>query len=241
MPAPTIVSYTDTQATAGTPVLASTGRTTANVPVLTGDVVVVHGGAEDNANAGTLTLSLLGGLTGTLTEKQRDQTNSYCPNVISTAPVTADGNLTAKVVGSSGGTLRFNVGVWVMRSHGGVGVSGKAHLAAGNPPSLALAGVADLSTLLCALTDWSAANTARTYTQVNGANPTERGHFADGSTWHYDAFDYADAGAAGTKTVGQSAPASQTPNLLVVEVLAAGGGAAAAPQIWTPHRMPLGC
>lgn len=237
MPAPTIVSYTDTQATAGTTVAPATGRTTASIAVLTGDVVVVWGGAEDSGNAGTLTLSLQGGLTGTLTEKQRDQTTNYSPGVISTAPVTASGSLTAQVVGNGVTGLRMNVGAWVLRNHGGVGVSGKSHQVAATAPSLVVAGVSDLSCLLCLVTDWSAQNAARTYTQVNGANPIERGHFADGSSWHYDAFDYADAGAAGSKTVGQSAPAAQTPNVFAVEVLAV---AAAAPPVWTPRRMPLG-
>lgn len=214
--APTKVSYTEV---GNTLVLPTTGLTTVNIAVLAGDLVIPWGGCEDNVAAGTLSLSLLGGLTGTLTIAQTDQTNNYAPCTIGTAPVTGSGNLQAKVVGTQGAAnRRMNVGCFVYRNHDGVGVSGKSHQGAGTTPQNTLT-TSDNSALACCLTDWAAINTARTYLSANGL-PTEDGHFADGSSWHYDAFDYADVGGAGSKTIGESAPTGQTPNLLVVEVLA---------------------
>jgi hypothetical protein len=189
--------------------------------VLSGDFIVIWGGVEDHNNGGDLTITLLGGLTGTLTTRQSDDTASWAGARIGTASVTGSGNIQGKVVGTvATGSVGFNVGVWVYRAHGGVGTSGKTHTSA-TSPSLALT-VASNSAIACCLTDWTATNTARTYRQVNSTNPTERGHFADGTTWHWDAFDYADTGAGGGVTVGETAPASQTLNLLAVEIL---GGA----------------
>jgi hypothetical protein len=217
MAAPTKVSYTETGNTQAVP---TTGVTTAAIAVQAGDLVVVWGGDEDATTTGAITLSLLGGLTGALTGAQSDATTSYAPVAIGTAPVTASGNLQGKAVATGSGSHAMNCGVCIYRNHGGVGVSGKSHQAGGTTPSLALSLSAN-SALFCALTDWSAVGGARTYLQINGANPTEGGHFSDsGVSWHYDAFDYADVGAAGSKTAGESAPTAQTPNLVAVEILA---------------------
>jgi hypothetical protein len=235
---PTIVSYTGSGNTATNP--QTTGVTTPTIAGQASDLAVAWGAAEDEARSGPLTISFPTGSVGTVTVLQSDATANYAPVVLVVATLTASGNFTAKALGTVNTTaLQMNVGCWLVRNHGGVGTSGKSHQAAGTTPSLALTGVQDNSALLCALTDWAAVNTARTYLQVNGANPTERAHFADGATYHFDGFDYADSGAAGTKTVGESAPTGQTPNLVAVEILAAAASVAGQP-IWTPHRMPLG-
>lgn len=234
---PTFVSYTESGSAS---VLATTGRTTASIPVTAGDKVVVFGAGEDSVGTGTLTLSLGGGLTSALTEHQRDQTSpSYAPVVISSADVNTTGNITATVVGNTANTKHMNVGVWVIRDHGGIGVSGKSQGIAGTVPSLTLNGCSAHSRIIAVVTDWSAANGARTYTTVNSASPVERGHFGDGVNWHYDAFDYADNGVVSNPTLGESAPTGQKPNMVAVEVLSA-SPAPVASSIWTPHRMPLG-
>ena len=226
---PTLVSYTGT---GNTNVIPTTGATTANIAVLTGDKVVIAGGGEDQAGVGTLTLSFNGGLTGTVTTHQSDQTSNYSPCAIGSADVTGDGNLQGKIVGSVGGSSKgMNVGVWVWRDHNGVGVTGKSHQANNTVPSLTLNGCTANSAIAAFVTDWNALNGARTYTQINGANPTERAHFGDAATWHFDAFDYADVGAAGNKTLGQSAPTNQKPNLLAVEILTATAAASVIPDI----------
>lgn len=223
MAAPTIVSYTQTGNTQTA--FGNTGLSTANVAVLAGDKVVIAGGAEDSAHYGTITLSLTGGLTGALTVHQSDQTTSYAPVAIASADVTASGNLQGHIVGTGNTTsVHQNVGVWVLRSHNGVGVTGKAHQAAGSLPSLTLAGASADSVLVCFLSDWAATGgtgpTANpTYRQVDAANPTQRYSFTDGSTWHNDVFDYVTT-SAGSKTVGETVPTGQTPNLVAVEVLA---------------------
>jgi hypothetical protein len=232
---PTFVSYTETGNTSVTP--PSTGVTTATVAVQSGDLIVIWGGAEDWDGSGNLTLSISGGLTGTLTVAQSDNTSTWAPAVIGTASATGSGNIQGKVVGTLGtGALHLNCGVWVWRSHGGVGTSGKAHQAAGSLPSLALT-VAANSGLSIATTDWAAVNTARTYRQVNATNPTERGHFADGATWHYDAYDFLDTGSGGAVTVGETVPVGQKPNTLAVEILASAGAAAIPPILVMPRRL----
>jgi hypothetical protein len=224
---PTIVTYTET---GSLQVATTTGRTTGNITVQAGDKVVIWGGIEDSSlGSAVMTLSFAGGLTGAVTKHQFDSTTSSSAGAIGSADVTGSGTITGKAVGTDASSLRMNCGVWVMRNHNGIGVTNKAHQANPAAPLLALPGIADNSALLCAITDWAAANTARTYRQVNGANPTERGHFGDAVSWHYDAFDYADSGPAGTATVGESLPSSQTPNTFAVEVLAV--AAPAAPQL----------
>jgi hypothetical protein len=235
---PTLISYTEVGNVATTP---TTGVTTATIPVLAGDYVAVFGAGEDRTNIGPITVSLLGGVAGTLTITQSDATTSYAPCAQGWAQITSSGNLQVKAVGTdSVHSEHMNAGAWVYRNAGGIGVSGKAHLTTGTPPQVTLAGCSANSAVACVLTDWSAINAARTYVTVNGAGPTERGHFADGSTWHYDNFEYADIGSVASPTVGESAPAGQTPNLLAIEVLASAGGGGGPQAVWVPRRMPLG-
>lgn len=219
MAAPALVSYTQS---GNTLVVSNVGVTTPQIAVQTGDLVVVWGGNEDQNNGGSITLSLLGGLTGTLTVRQFDITSSYCSTSMATAPVTGTGNIQGKAVGALTGSMFYNCGVWVYRGHNGIGTSGKSVQAAGTAPSLNLT-VAAGSTITCAVTDWTAQSGARTYRQVNAANPTERANYGDASSWHFDAFDYLDTGAGGAVTVGETAPASQKPILLGVEVLGIAG------------------
>lgn len=210
---PTLIIYTESGAAT---VVGTTGRTTANIPVQVGDFVVIWAGAESEVT-NPLVLSLLGGLTGTLTVHQSDTTTGYAAAYIGSATVTSAGNLQGKVTGSSG-SASMNVGVWVYRGHGGLGLTAKAHQAASSLPSLTFT-VKASSAVACVTTDWSGQTGARTYRQVNSLNPTERGHFGDALTWHYDAYDYANTGAGGSITVGETAPTAQTPNTLAVEVL----------------------
>lgn len=213
----TFVSYTETgnvlNANPGT-----TGYSTANVAVLVGDLVIVWSGVEGSVN-GLPTLSFTGGLTGTVTTHQSDSTGSYAACGIASAIVTAAGNLQGKAVYAINSSSNGNVGVWVYRNHGGVGATAKAHQAASSAPSLTFT-VAANSAVAAITTDWTAQAGSRTYRQVNSANPTERGHFGNSTNWHYDAYDYADTGAGGSITLGESAPTGQTPNTLAVEVLA---------------------
>jgi fibronectin-binding autotransporter adhesin len=192
---------------------------TTSVTVAAGDYLVVVGMSEDAAY--TLSTPTGGGLTYTL--QQSVVVTDYCTAYIWTAPAPTSQSFTLSVSmsGSSGwwgaNCLRFSGGT-------GIGASSKTNIASG-APSLGLTTTADNSTIVCASSDWTAADgSSRTWRTVNGFTPAAGGtgeatYFRDGT--HYAAYAayWPDAGTAGSKTVGVSSPSGQKYSIIAVEVL----------------------
>lgn len=101
----------------------------------------------------------------------------------------------------------------------------------GAAPSLSVTTTQANSGILVIIADWNAvAGTSYTYRQVNGANPTAlvAGAGTAGNDYRVWVLWYADAGAAGAKTVGMTAPAGQTPTMIAIEVKGTSSGGATA-------------
>jgi hypothetical protein len=198
---------------------SNTTPKTASVTVAAGDYLVVVGMSEDAAY--TLSTPTGGGLTYTL--QQSVVVTDYCTAYIWTAPAPTSQSFTLSVSmsGSSGwwgaNCLRFSGST-------GIGASSKTNVASG-APSLGLTTSGDNSTIVCASSDWTAADgSSRTWRTVNGFTPSSGGggevtYFRDGT--HYAAYAayWPDAGTAGSKTVGISSPSGQKYSIVAVEVL----------------------
>lgn len=204
--------------------VSATAKSIASATWAAGDLVVVMGVTGDNSN--TLTNPpTASGLTFASATNFPTNTASRMKHYFwsATAASGGSGAITDAVSSADeGGVIGY-----VISNHGGLGASPVPVTAAGpSAPSMAITTTGPNSAILCSWSAWNRATGARTYLSVNGA-PTEDGYI-DTATYGTSAhFSYADAGAAGAKTVGVSAPSATNWFVTAVEILAAATGAAA--------------
>lgn len=201
----------------------STNTKTASVSVFdASDLLVVLSCTEDNAYPlGTPT-----GASLTYTSAQLVSVANYTRAQVWTAPSISTSSFSVSISESP-----TDIGWWganVLKFSGtqGVGASSKTNVASG-APSLGLTTTQDNSAIAVIVGDWSAQDgTTRTWRTVNGITPTagnglEVTYFRDSSHYAVYVAYYTDAGAAGAKTVGLSAPGSQKYSIIAVEILGA--------------------
>lgn len=151
--------------------------------------------------------------------------SQWCTAYAYTCTVTA--TQTARTIslarGSTPNQFSFYASLW--RNHGGVGIHDQ--LNDSGVPSLALAAATN-SALVLGNSDWNAVDgTVRSWQEVNGSPIVETSYGGTaGSTYIAYTGYVSDSGAAGTKTVGLTAPAGQKYSIVGVEVLGIAGGSA---------------
>lgn len=210
MAAPTFVAEYETAWNADTTPKAL------NVTTAVGDVLVIIGMIEN----GLASLNTPTGGTGlTWTLRQSISLGSdWCAVYVWTATATTAQTFSCSVSrsGSTGAWWGWVALRW--SGSGGVGASSKAN--ASGAPSLGLTTTAANSAICIGNADWNAADgTSRTWRSVNGSPATEQSYFRNSSRYTLYAGRHTDAGAAGAKTVGLSAPAGQKYSITAVEVL----------------------
>lgn len=215
---PTVTEVAET-AWSASPASVNSG----SITYATGDLIVILGGTGDAAStlsisksAGTATLS-------TFTQQQVITTASSVYASIWTATVTAGGTATITLTKSAGtnfiGGSFFKV---TAASTAGLGASAKATVATG-APTLTFSTLADNSAVIVFNGDWNAADgTTRAWRTGAGAL-TETTYFRDAANWTVYAGIHADAGLAGSKTVGLSAPTGQKYSLVAIEIKGVAG------------------
>jgi hypothetical protein len=167
-------------------------KTTTTTAAAVGDVVVAVAGKE--SDVGTLALSGVGVFLSAL---RSVVTASRCEGIL------------------AGG---FGAAHAVFTASGGVGSSNVADGSTNGQVSLVT--TRDNSAVLVFVADFAAVDgAARTWLSVNGA-PTERVYSFQAAAYTVYCATYADAGAAGTKTFGLSAPGGLNATVFAVEVLA---------------------
>lgn len=204
---PTLVT---TSATTWT---GTTSPKTANVSVQTGDLIIVIAGTSNPAR--TVATPAGGGLTWSLVTSATGGAgvNSYAWQATATSTTTVTVSATSSGTGSNWGFLVF---VW--RNHTGVGASA-AEIFDGRAPSLAITTTGANSAIAWGNFDWNAVDgSSRVYRQVNSASPTEAAYAYAAASYTVYVASHADAGAAGAKTVGLTAPAAQDQSMVAVEV-----------------------
>lgn len=182
-----------------------------------GDLVVV--GALGESNAVTFVTPTGNGLTYGLAQSISLASNAAAS--LWTAPDPTGGSFTVSV-DNSGSSLQYGLLVAVFRDSNGFGNSSKTNTS--GAPSLGLTTGNDNSAILAITADWNAADgTSRTWRTVNGITPTagnsaEKLYARDSGSYTVYGAVWSDAGAAGAKTVGLSAPSGQQYAIIAVEI-----------------------
>lgn len=206
-------------------------KTITDIPVEDGDILVIEAFTYDNAGADLFATAPTATVTSggaayslTYTARQTHNLSGYCSHKVWTAPITVtSAGITMSVTyGATGHQWGFTVTVY--RDHGGVGVSNKANAASGGP-SVTLAGCTANSAIHLGNADYSAVTGARTYRTGDAGSFTED-VYVNASQLIGSVGYYPDSGAAGSKTVGISSPATQKYTTIALEILGVedGGG-----------------
>jgi hypothetical protein len=204
---------------------AGTGQKDVSTTVGNGDILVVAAAVEDTSF--TLATTGAGGLTYTL--RQQVTTASNCGVYGWTAPSTSAQTFTQTIT-KSGGTADYGYDTFRFSGSDGVGASAKTN--ASGAPSLSITTTQDNSAIVVIVADWNAVSgSSRTWRTVNGITPVatpgngyERNYFLDGSAYTTYLAYYPDAGTAGAKTVGLSAPSGQKYAIIAIEIKGTAGG-----------------
>lgn len=198
---------------------------TVSVTVSAGDTLAVVGLTGDFDS--DITTPTGGGLTYTLqTVVEGFNTPVAFSNAyIWTATSSTSQTFTLSAGRTTGGSWGFNV----LRYSGvsTVGAAANAHVD-GGAPALNITTINDNSAIVVGNADWDEiSGTTRTWRAVNGASPTEQTYVLATNWSTFYAAQYTDAGTAGVKTVGLSAPTGQRYSIVAVELV---GSASVAPS-----------
>lgn len=208
----------------------------ASITAVTNDILVEVAGMEQStlSNLGTPT----GGTSVTRTARATEDANSgnTCEARAWTAPITSDQTFTPSF--NTNGTLFYEGTALLFRGSDGVGAATSTNNGTGSgAPSLNITTTQDNSAIVVVVVDWNAVDGAsRVWSTVNGITPTagngyERSYNLDAARGTYYVAYYPDAGAAGVKTVGLSAPSTQRYVICAVEIK----GAASVGRSWVPE------
>jgi hypothetical protein len=214
MPAPTRVSATASAHN------TSTTPQSVTVSANSGDLIIVRAGNENASQ--TFGLPTATGLTFTAGPSVGTSSTTG-RSALWSATAGSTGSFTISVTETGAGSNWWGFVASVWRNHGGVGNTGS--LASGTgAPSVSITTSGANSGIDFLTTDFNAVDgTSRTYRSVNGA-ATEDNYFRD--SVHYAIYEayHADAGAAGAKAVGETAPTGQAYSGVAIEILAGAGG-----------------
>ena len=223
MPAPTFVAeYESVWNTSTTP-------KTVSVTAAVDDRLVCFGIVESGVDA---TMAAPTGLTGvTWTLVQSIAISNYCGVYCWTGSATQALSAVTASMARSGAALKWGFTILRWSGSDGFGASAKTNVASG-APSLALTTTGANSAVATANADWNATD-GTTRTWRNGE--TEQTYMRDSAAYTTYVGCWGDSGAAGSKTLGLSAPTGQKYSIIGVEVL----GTAAAGSTSLPPSSPV--
>lgn len=200
---PTFVSVTSSSSWTASVSSATTAAFNANA----GDYLVAVSACENGGSNWAATPVTNSG-TGLSWTNTLDHTGTNeCDVLVGWAVVDADRSGMTVTVNRTANN-HMGCAVYVYRYVSGMGTGQHTNNGTGaGAPSLSITTGTDHSGLVVINADWTAQSGARTYRQVDSANPTEDGYKGTaGSDYIVEYFHYTDAGAAGGKTVGLTAP-----------------------------------
>ncbi len=160
---------------------------------------------------------------GSFTNQKVFNASDYCYTRASTYIAPANETLTT-IVTRSGAIAYFGGNSVIFSGSSGIGASAINNGASGTP-SVSITTTQANSAIVVIATDWNAATGSQTFTSSGGAgSPTALTGFpGDNSHYGVAIAYYADAGSAGAKTVGMSAPTGQKWTIAAVEVKGSAG------------------
>jgi hypothetical protein len=217
--APTFVDEQETTFDATTP-----KNVAASLTANANDMLVEAGVVENTQ--GTLGTPTGGtSVTRTLREEETAGVAGVrCGAYMWTAPVTSGQSFTPSFNRATG-TEKFIGTALLFRGTDGVGATNSTNNAEGSgAPSLSITTTQDNSAVVVVVADWNAGDgSSRTWNTVNSITPTsgngyERSYVRDATAATYYVAYYPDVGAAGSKTVGLSAPSTMRYVICAVEI-----------------------
>jgi hypothetical protein len=199
---------------------------TLSIAVTAGDTVVIYGLTDNDLT----TISTPSDGVNTFTLIQSIVITDFCWT--GAWKMTASTSTTLTVSCTRGGTGgdHWGIGYYVHRNSGGVGASSKTNVN-GGAPSLALTTGSANSAIINVVGDWNAIDgtSTRVWRTINSITPSSGAgtegafSFDTGLATFYSA-RWTDAGAAGSKTTGLSAPTGQKYTIIAIEILPSAGG-----------------
>jgi hypothetical protein len=198
-------------------------KTISGISVLAGDLVEVRVSGEGGGSGFGQTFTCTVGGTGA-TQAQFQEGANEASEALYTFTVSADGTVSI-VVNDTESSFYFGFDYSLWRGSDGFGNSAKTN--SSGAPSLSLTTAADNSAVVVGASDWNAVDgTSRTWRTVNGSAMTEETYFRDSSRYTVFTGYRGDAGVAGSKTLGLSAPTGTLSAMVGLEIkgAAAAGG-----------------
>ncbi len=192
------------------------------VAINSGDVLVAVSATETANGSARLGVTENGSASWVL--QQNYFTENYTEVEINTYTATSNETITVTIPNAIGNFFGGNV----IRFSGsdGVGASNKAQGASGSP-SVSLTTTQANSAIVVICGDWNANSGTQTFTNNFSGTPTDLTDYPGDSSHYGVAIAYfPDAGAAGLKTIGMSAPTGQKWSIIAVEVKGTAGAAA---------------
>jgi hypothetical protein len=203
--APTLVSENEVSSW----ITTTATKSTSSFAVQAGDVLVAYGMTENSPNG----LSVSGGSL-TWTQQQLVNASNYGRAYVWTATASASTSITVTFTRSGSG--QYGGDVLVFRGSGGIGASAKANTT--GAPSLSLTTTQADSAIVVGVVDWNAVSGASRTWRTGAGTLTETTYATDPAHGTFYGGYHADAGAAGAKTVGLTAPTGQQYSIVAVEV-----------------------
>lgn len=233
MTAPTFVQLAVPASNWGVTAAAAT-RTTAAFTATAGNMLVVVA-ASENGNYTEPGPPVSSGLTFT-SQVDIGAAGFDCGIRVWTAPVGSTGSRTVAL--TCGGTGSRYWGFDVYEFSGSDGIGAVATILSSAALSVGITTLADNSALVCVNGDFNAVDGAsRTWLAINDA-AIEKDYFRNAVAYGVYTAYWADAGAAGAKTVGLSAPSGQRIAMAAIEVK--GASAPYSPPAWDRRTWRFG-
>lgn len=211
--------------------LAFSKSTSAALSVQPNDYLIAFGMTADGATQ----ITACSGGSLTWTRVLVSETNSQCQLYIYTAVPTSAASVTVAMTISN---LAVAGGLTVQQWRNVSGLGTPASITGAGAPSLTLTTTADNSGIAVLSGDWNARSGTRTWRAINGITPTAANGFdraySDGASSTYTVYSayYPDAGAAGAKVTGLTAPTGQQFATAAIEIKGASAPATPAFQGW---------
>jgi hypothetical protein len=216
MPAPTLVSYTETADW----VTSATSRATASVSWLAGDVVAVLGGGAGPSSGATFGTPTATGLV--FVNQQVVDAASHCPAIVSAVVAGSSGS--SAVTLTNGVFSHYGFGVWVWRGSAGIGNSAKSTTpGTGKTINLTPTGGAHAAVIWGAF-DWSA---EAVYTNGTPTPSNTRESTQDSGQYTIGVYDLLDQASTGAVAYGFTGGGTTAPYSIVALEIKASAGAAA--------------
>jgi hypothetical protein len=174
-------------------------------------VLVAVGATSDNG----VTLAVSGGSL-TWTQRQVVSVASNCWVSVWTATATSSTSFAVTFTRTGATSVFYGGNVLTFRGSAGVGASAKTNST--GAPSLSLTTTAASSAIIVANADWNAVDGASRTWRTGAGTLSEVSYFRDSAQYTLYAGYHADAGAAGSKTLGLTAPTGQKYAIVAVEV-----------------------